>query len=161
MRKPENTVKFPEKVGRNVSQVKTFETVEEAVAEAKAQAAAANVPPSSIMVSFRDGYVTGDGEVHAANGVAAPPPTKPKEPEINLQVPATESYAPGEVEVDDEPEPVVEETEPVEDDSFEAAEEAEAEEIATEATAFVRSDEYLLVDDEGDAGEDEALDSQF
>jgi hypothetical protein len=101
MRKPENTTKFPEKIQRQSQAVQTFDTAEEAVEEAQRQAAAANVPPSAIMVTYKDGYVTGDGEVHGAQGITAPPRTAPKEAEATLQVPATESYAPEpEVEVE-------------------------------------------------------------
>lgn len=55
------------------------ETAEEAVALAKAEAAAANVEPASVMVTWSGGYVTGDGEVHSASGVTAGEKGKPAE----------------------------------------------------------------------------------
>jgi len=91
---PKKNVKFPEKLPTLTEVPPVIETAEEAIAEAERQLAEANIPPSSIMVTFRDGYVTGDGQVHAASGITAPPKTKPKPAEKQLQVPATESYTP-------------------------------------------------------------------
>lgn len=71
MKKPENSVKFPERIKRdNVSQ-KVYETVEEAGVEAVRQAAEANVSPSSVMVTAKNGYATGDGVLHSAKGITA------------------------------------------------------------------------------------------
>lgn len=73
MRKPENTVKFPEKIKRDSPILSGKKTREEAIAEVTAEAERRNVSPTALMATFDDGYVTGDGEVHSANGVTAEP----------------------------------------------------------------------------------------
>lgn len=72
--KKTNTVKFPEKLPPSQSKIATFDTAEEAMEEARRQAAEQpRYNPAYITVSFDGGYVTADGEVHGANGVAASP----------------------------------------------------------------------------------------
>lgn len=68
-----NTVKFPEKIKKDNPPVKIFDTVQEASVEAVRQAAESNVSPSSVMVTAKDGYATGDGAVYAAKGITASP----------------------------------------------------------------------------------------
>jgi len=124
MRK-ENTVKHPEKLPTLDSVPPVIETADEAVAVAKAQVQESGASPSSVMVSFRDGYVTADGEVHAASGITAAPKTQPKPAEKSFQVPATESYTPT-----SDPQTEFEVEEPSKDELVEKLEESEPTELA-------------------------------
>ncbi len=59
---------------------KVVETLEEAIALAKEQAANSGTNPGAIMVSWRGGYVNGYGESGSASGITAGTPPTVGEP---------------------------------------------------------------------------------
>ncbi len=80
MAKKPNTKKFEDEVSDDSVVRPVYETAEEAVAEAKREAEEANVLPSAINVTFRDGYANGDGDVFVAYGVTAGKPKRDGKP---------------------------------------------------------------------------------
>lgn len=71
MKKPDNTVKFADRIPNDNVPIPVYETAEEAAVAVQEEASRSNVSPTALMATARNGYGSGDGSTHAAGGITA------------------------------------------------------------------------------------------